>query len=216
MSLKVELETWAAALEAYDANDYDAALELFTVRPCPHLPLAKANGRLQDIADSSKILFNMGLIYATLGEHELAVEQFHAATDLDQYLAVAFVPAYISALGLPLTAYHSYFQCGVSNFLLSKFDLALVDFEQAFQYLRGNENMFVNSILPLPPFSSSRVPQCIRATWPQLQALRRRGPLQQGSYSDLPRQSPTGARRPRGRAATESHGRARRHRRRDH
>jgi len=31
----------------------------------------------------------MGLIYATLGEHEAAVEQFIAATGLDQYLAVA-------------------------------------------------------------------------------------------------------------------------------
>jgi hypothetical protein len=33
----------------------------------------------------------MGLIYATLGEHEAAVEQFLAATRLDQYLAVASV-----------------------------------------------------------------------------------------------------------------------------
>lgn len=31
----------------------------------------------------------MGLIYATLGEHELAVENFISATGLDQYLAVA-------------------------------------------------------------------------------------------------------------------------------
>jgi hypothetical protein len=45
----------------------------------------------QSIADSSKILTNMGLIYATLGEHETAVEQFHAATRLDNYLAVASV-----------------------------------------------------------------------------------------------------------------------------
>jgi hypothetical protein len=39
----------------------------------------------------------MGLIYATLGEHELAVEQFIAATSLDQYLAVAWV---VSSAGL--------------------------------------------------------------------------------------------------------------------
>lgn len=32
MSLKAELETWAAALTAYDENDYDKALELFSVR----------------------------------------------------------------------------------------------------------------------------------------------------------------------------------------
>lgn len=67
----------------------------------------------QDIADSSKILFNIGLIYATLGEHEVAVENFRAATNLDQYLAVA------------------YFQCGVSNFLLGLYDEAIKNFEDA-------------------------------------------------------------------------------------
>lgn len=72
MSLKAELETWASALNAYDDENYEKALELFN-----------------RIADSSNILTNMGLIYATLGEHELAVEQFNAATSLDQYLAVA-------------------------------------------------------------------------------------------------------------------------------
>lgn len=56
MSLRQELETWDSALKAYDTEDFEKALDLF--------------GR---IADSSKILTNMGLIYATLGEHELAV-----------------------------------------------------------------------------------------------------------------------------------------------
>ncbi|KAL5532069.1 hypothetical protein ACEPAF_5633 [Sanghuangporus sanghuang] len=106
MSLKAELETWAAALKAYDEEDFEKALDLFS-----------------RIADSSKILTNMGLIYATLGEHEAAVEQFNAATQLDQYLAVA------------------YFQCGVSNFLLGRYDLSLRDFEEAFLYLRGNQNI---------------------------------------------------------------------------
>jgi len=67
----------------------------------------------------------MGLIYATLGEHEAAVEQFNAATSLDNFLAVA------------------YFQCGVSNFLLSRYELALKDFDEALLYLRGNQAMCV-------------------------------------------------------------------------
>ncbi|KAJ7209672.1 NADPH oxidase regulator NoxR [Mycena pura] len=104
MSLKAELETWAAALEAYDKEDFEKALDLFT-----------------RIADSSKILTNMGLIYATLGEHEAAVERFIEATQLDSYLAVA------------------YFQCGVSNFLLARYELAYKDFEEALLYLRGNQ-----------------------------------------------------------------------------
>ncbi|KAH9889550.1 hypothetical protein C8Q73DRAFT_708050 [Cubamyces lactineus] len=107
MSLKAELETWAAALQAYDAEDFEKSLELFS-----------------QIADSSKILTNIGLIYATLGEHEAAVEQFTAATELDQYLAVA------------------YFQCGVSNFLLTRYDAAYNDFSSALLYLRGNQ--FIN------------------------------------------------------------------------
>ncbi|KAI5988058.1 NADPH oxidase regulator NoxR [Pisolithus albus] len=74
LSLKAELEVWAAALTAYDEQDFIKSLELFS-----------------RIADSSKILTNMGLIYATIGEHEVAVEHFSAATNLDQFLAVAYV-----------------------------------------------------------------------------------------------------------------------------
>jgi len=106
MSLKAEIETWVEALKAYDDQDFEKSLDQF-----------------QRIADSSKILVNIGLIYATLGEHEAAVESFNAATGLDQFLAVA------------------YFQCGVSNFLLGRFDLAYKDFEEAYLYLRGNESI---------------------------------------------------------------------------
>jgi hypothetical protein len=33
MSLKAELETWASALQAYDEENFERALELFTVGP---------------------------------------------------------------------------------------------------------------------------------------------------------------------------------------
>ncbi|GJJ08543.1 hypothetical protein Clacol_002761 [Clathrus columnatus] len=107
LETEAELETWDAALKAYDVEDFDKSLQLFST--------------LQTIADSSKILTNIALIYATLGEHEAAIENFNAATSLDQYLAVA------------------YFQCGVSNFLLQRYDLALKDFEEALLNLRGNQ-----------------------------------------------------------------------------
>lgn len=103
-SLKAELDIWSAALKAYDEQDFDKALDSFL-----------------RIADSSKILTNMGLIYATIGEHEAAVQQFMAATALDPFLAIA------------------YFQCGVSNFLLSRYDVALQNFDDALLYLRGNQ-----------------------------------------------------------------------------
>ena len=51
-----EIETWVAALGRYDNNEFEEALNEF--------------GK---IGDTSKILFNMGVIHATLGEHEKAV-----------------------------------------------------------------------------------------------------------------------------------------------
>jgi hypothetical protein len=51
-----EIETWVAALASYDNNEFDEALKVF-----------------DGISDTSKILFNCGVIHATLGEHEKAV-----------------------------------------------------------------------------------------------------------------------------------------------
>ncbi|RFU26893.1 hypothetical protein B7463_g9435, partial [Scytalidium lignicola] len=103
MSLKQEIETWVAALAHYDGNEFDEALKEF-----------------DNIADTSKILFNCGVIHATLGEHEKAVECYQRAVRLDQYLAVA------------------YFQQGVSNFLVGDFEEALANFNDTLLYLRGN------------------------------------------------------------------------------
>lgn len=44
------------ALGHYDSNEFEAALKTF-----------------DDISDTSKILFNCGIIHATLGEHDKAV-----------------------------------------------------------------------------------------------------------------------------------------------
>lgn len=51
-----EIETWVTALGQYDNNEFEEALKEF-----------------DGISDTSKILFNMGVIHATLGEHEKAV-----------------------------------------------------------------------------------------------------------------------------------------------
>ncbi|KAF2633636.1 hypothetical protein BU25DRAFT_444325 [Macroventuria anomochaeta] len=106
MSLKQEIETWVAALGSYDNNEFDEALKVF-----------------DQISDTSKILFNCGVIHATLGEHEKAVDCYQRAVRLDQYLAVA------------------YFQQGVSNFLMGDFEEALANFNDTLLYLRGNNNI---------------------------------------------------------------------------
>ncbi|KAK6536359.1 hypothetical protein TWF281_000598 [Arthrobotrys megalospora] len=108
MSLKQEIETWVQALELCDLDppDHVAALAKF-----------------ESIGDSAKVLFNIGILQATLGEHEKAVSVYHRAIDLDNYLAVA------------------YFQLGVSNFLLSDFAEAANNFNDALLYLRGNHSI---------------------------------------------------------------------------
>ena len=106
MSLKQEIETWVAALAAYDNNEFDSAIKCF-----------------EQISDTSKILFNCGVIHATLGEHGRAVECYQRAVQLDQYLAIA------------------YFQQGVSNFLMGDFEEALANFNDTLLYLRGNNNI---------------------------------------------------------------------------
>jgi tetratricopeptide (TPR) repeat protein len=98
-----EIETWVQALSAYDSTEYEESLKVF-----------------DNIADTSKILFNCGVIHATIGEHERAVECYQRAIKLDQYLAVA------------------YFQQGVSNFLMGDFEEALSNFNDTLLYLRGN------------------------------------------------------------------------------
>ena len=91
------------ALNHYDNTEYEESLKIF-----------------DNIADTSKIFFNCGVIHATIGEHERAVECYQRALKLDQYLAVA------------------YFQQGVSNFLMGDFEEALSNFNDTLLYLRGN------------------------------------------------------------------------------
>lgn len=70
---QAELEKWVKGLESFDAQDYAQALTHF-----------------EAIADSSKILFNMALINATMGNHKIAIAYYDQAHTLDQYLAVSF------------------------------------------------------------------------------------------------------------------------------
>lgn len=51
-----EIETWVEALSHYDNQEFGESLTAFDA-----------------IADTSKILFNCGVIHATIGEHDRAV-----------------------------------------------------------------------------------------------------------------------------------------------
>ncbi|ELU38621.1 NADPH oxidase regulator NoxR [Rhizoctonia solani AG-1 IA] len=131
---QAELEAWANALNAYDAEDFQKALELFEVRVDSIDRGQSRSSNLyfsQPISDTSRILTNIGLILATIGEHERAIERFKQATESDTYLAIA------------------YFQCGVSCFLLGDYESAFEQFESALMWLRGNQAMCVVALILL-------------------------------------------------------------------
>ncbi|KAI9501519.1 hypothetical protein BX070DRAFT_227986 [Coemansia spiralis] len=73
MALKAELEQWHQAVEFFDQQDYDSALDVFST-----------------IADSAKIHFNIGLILGRKGDHNAAIDAYSKALELDQYLVVAY------------------------------------------------------------------------------------------------------------------------------
>jgi len=114
------------ALNHYDANEFIESLEKFDL-----------------IADTSKIFFNIGVIHATLGEHEKAVSlMLFAKITLNNKRKkksnIFQVESYQRAVKLDLYFAVAYFQQGVSNFLLGDFEEALANFNDSLLYLRGN------------------------------------------------------------------------------
>ncbi|KAI9271226.1 hypothetical protein EDC94DRAFT_512494, partial [Helicostylum pulchrum] len=99
-----ELEQWQAACVAFDNKDFDMSVKTFI-----------------GIADNAKMHFNIGLIFATVEDHDHALGAYSKAISLDPYFAVA------------------YFQRGVSQFIKSNMIAAKEDFDQAYQKLRGNQ-----------------------------------------------------------------------------
>ncbi|GAB5591791.1 hypothetical protein Unana1_06691 [Umbelopsis nana] len=111
MALKFELEQWNNACVAFDNQDYDTALSTFI-----------------SLADNAKMHFNIGLIFATLDDHQRALAAYNKALRLDQYFAVA------------------YFQKGVSHFIMGDMEAAMQDFDQAYTKLRGNQIINYNQL----------------------------------------------------------------------
>lgn len=75
----------------------------------------------------------------------------------------------------------------MSNFLLARYELALKDFEEALLYLRGNQAMYYLPSSFLAVTIAYASPQKLRTTRSQVQALFRRGFVQQRAIVDLSR-----------------------------
>ncbi|OZJ05836.1 hypothetical protein BZG36_00905 [Bifiguratus adelaidae] len=73
MSFKLELEQWGAACAAYEAKDFDGAVNQFIA-----------------LGESAKMHFNIGLIFAELEDHNRALQAYGKAIRLDTFFAVAY------------------------------------------------------------------------------------------------------------------------------
>ncbi|KAI9639069.1 uncharacterized protein MKK02DRAFT_29207 [Dioszegia hungarica] len=105
MSLKAELEIWQSALTASE-SDLPRAIALFN-----------------KIGDTSKIEWNIGVLLAKLGRHLEAIARYRRATELDDWLVIAW------------------YQCGISRFMLGQYEAAYRDFEAAHTRMRGNDHI---------------------------------------------------------------------------
>lgn len=113
------------ALDAYDNQEFEESLRCF-----------------DQIADTSKILFNCGVIYATLGEHHKAVSELMRCCFIFTANLISLqVECYQRAVGLDRYLAIAYFQQGVSNFLIGDFEEALANFNDTLLYLRGNTSI---------------------------------------------------------------------------
>lgn len=95
---------WLKALGKFDSGNLQAALQLFMyIEP-----------------KNSKISYNVGLIYATLGDYDKAILHYKSALEQDNFMAISF------------------FQIGVSQFLSMQYRKAAVSFNNALKLMRGN------------------------------------------------------------------------------
>jgi len=115
-----EIETWVSAVAQYDNQEFEESLKTF-----------------DQISDTSKILFNCGVIHATLGEHDKAVGVLYLVS-LNRILTGLQVECYQRAIKRDNYLAVAYFQQGVSNFLVGDFEEALANFNDTLLYLRGN------------------------------------------------------------------------------
>ncbi|KXN68974.1 NADPH oxidase regulator NoxR, partial [Conidiobolus coronatus NRRL 28638] len=79
MAYKAGLEQWSLAVKAYEEQNYEEALNIFT-----------------DMGGGSKIQYNIGNIYSLLGDNDLAIASFTASIQLDNYFAIGYFARGIS------------------------------------------------------------------------------------------------------------------------
>lgn len=149
MSLKAELETWASALKAYEEEDLEKSLYLFSVRL--YLFNFPPSWSTDGVTDYSRFVQDLNK-YRSHTCHSgrtwacrRTIHSRYSARSISGCcvsLSIWFF-ALIYLLKLCRKNAIRYFQCGVSNFLLGRYELALKDFEEALLYLRGNQAMWV-------------------------------------------------------------------------
>ncbi|KAJ1513873.1 hypothetical protein HMI54_014435 [Coelomomyces lativittatus] len=98
------IEQWHSAVQLFEAGKLDESFEGFS-----------------KIADTARIIFNIGVIYQLLERHAEAVKEFNKAVKRDPYFSAAF------------------FLRGISFHILRQYNDSINSFCDALDFMRGNE-----------------------------------------------------------------------------
>lgn len=159
MSLKAELQTWAAALKAYDEEDFQQSLELFSV--CRRSFLPSFSSHFLPRASPTRQKFSQIWVLYMLLSVSMKLPWSSSSPPPSSTNTLPSRQSHPPPLFFSSSANSSYFQCGVSNFLLGRYDRSSSDFESALLYLRGNESMYVASVIVLSLLTETTYPVII-------------------------------------------------------
>ncbi|KAJ3296063.1 hypothetical protein HDU76_006768, partial [Blyttiomyces sp. JEL0837] len=135
MSSKDELLQWDEGCKAFDARDYEQALNLFEMSTCYQTDIAHPHIVPQPIADTSRIHFNMAISFANVNMIDEAISSLTRAVACDQYMAVGYFMRGVLFFKKNLIPE------ALADFTDSLTNLipeALADFTDSLTYLRGN------------------------------------------------------------------------------
>jgi hypothetical protein len=153
MSLKAELEAWAAALKAYDEEDFQQSLDIFSVRSRSFLP--SFSSHLLPRASPTRQKFLQIWVLSMLLSASMKLPWSSSSPPPSSTNTLPSRQSRPPPLFFSPSTNSSYFQCGVSNFLLGRYDRSSSDFESALLYLRGNESMYVASMVASSLFTKT-------------------------------------------------------------
>lgn len=106
MSSKTEIQVWSAGVDAFELGDLEAAIDAW-----------------KEIADYSKIHFNLAIVFMSDQYWDDAIDALSRAIACDSFMAIA------------------YYARGYCHFVVQEYEQAHNDFSTGLEKMRGNDSV---------------------------------------------------------------------------